>query len=589
MKKIIISVILICLLINTISVVIGESYNYEKYENSLPLFQKKFSKNKNFNNNYRDYHEINTISNSTCDMGGSIIWEYSNDIFDNSCVTISDYGANTFIGQVGSSNVCFQLFDTLGNGTPKWEYAVTNESHWAQVDSSEEGGILVGLASNDISIPNKFTRLYKWNSTDNVPDWYFDIPNDLEVFRGGFIQDNIGVSDNGEKIVLAACNYFQQLIKIFVFNPDSAVPILVFPIYFSWKAVGVNLLEVSYDGSFVFVACDMGAVIIDTNSQEIRWSSEHNIATISEDASIVVYQNWDNGHTLTLLEWNEVENEYIELWTNHITPVGWFICVNTHTLEISDDGSRILTGVSSSDDLKTKLIMTDACNGDFLWEHNTTAYGQYLCIIWEIRLSNNGNIGIVGYSDDEFNMNPELKIFDRNSSIPIFYIDSPGAVESVDISPDGKLAICGGELYPSGYADFGIIDYSIDLGYQNKKPDKPYITGPNSGKAGISYWYNISTTDPDYDNLFYFIEWGDNTNSSWFGSYNSSEIITVSHVWFKRGRYTIKTKAKDVYGAESDWTTFEVSMPRNKTIFKIHSIFLWLLERVPILEYFFKL
>jgi hypothetical protein len=42
----------------------------------------------------------------------------------------------------------------------------------------------------------------------------------------------------------------------------------------------------------------------------------------------------------------------------------------------------------------------------------------------------------------------------------------------------------------------------------------------------------------------------------------------------------IKVKAKDIYDAESNWTTLEINMPKNKII-KIPSILNRLLEKHP--------
>jgi hypothetical protein len=93
-------------------------------------------------------------------------------------------------------------------------------------------------------------------------------------------------------------------------------------------------------------------------------------------------------------------------------------------------------------------------------------------------------------------------------------------------------------------------------------PVTPDLSGPDSGTVDTRYNYTMSTTDPDGDAVYYWIDWGDNTNSGWVGSYASGETITVDHTWSKKGTYDIKVKAKDVYGAESDWATLQVKMPR---------------------------
>ena len=113
---------------------------------------------------------------------------------------------------------------------------------------------------------------------------------------------------------------------------------------------------------------------------------------------------------------------------------------------------------------------------------------------------------------------------------------------------------------------------SKDYGYHkiviknNKPPEKPIITGPSSGRAGTQYGYTFYAIDPDGDNLYYTIDWGDGETIPWDGPYDSSRELKAFHTWSEKGSYTIRIKAKDVHGAESEWSTLEVSMPKNKNL-----------------------
>ena len=98
----------------------------------------------------------------------------------------------------------------------------------------------------------------------------------------------------------------------------------------------------------------------------------------------------------------------------------------------------------------------------------------------------------------------------------------------------------------------------------NEPPEKHTITGPTSGKTGEEYNYTFMSTDPEGHDVYYLIDWGDNTSTEWLGLYDSGEEITLSHIWAEQGNHIIKAKAKDVYGLESDWATLEVSMPKTK-------------------------
>jgi len=79
-------------------------------------------------------------------------------------------------------------------------------------------------------------------------------------------------------------------------------------------------------------------------------------------------------------------------------------------------------------------------------------------------------------------------------------------------------------------------------------PSQPF--GSTSGNHGLSFTFSSSTTDPDGDDVYYWFDWGDNTNSGWVGPYSSGSTGSASHIWDSPGDFTVKTKAKDEYGAE---------------------------------------
>ncbi len=136
-----------------------------------------------------------------------------------------------------------------------------------------------------------------------------------------------------------------------------------------------------------------------------------------------------------------------------------------------------------------------------------------------------------------------------------------------------------GNPFSAYYSDECIA--AIPAGGENSPPETPEIDGPTSGKAGVEYNYTLSSTDPDGDDVFYCVDWGDDTGEVCMGPYASGEEVTVSHIWTEQDTYTIKVKAKDTYDAESDWATLEVSMPMNKPFNFNFNLISWLFERFP--------
>ncbi|MCK4332859.1 MAG: hypothetical protein KAV40_04700 [Thermoplasmatales archaeon] len=94
----------------------------------------------------------------------------------------------------------------------------------------------------------------------------------------------------------------------------------------------------------------------------------------------------------------------------------------------------------------------------------------------------------------------------------------------------------------------------IDLVRINDPPETPTIDGPTSGIAGAEVEFSLVTTDPDEDDVYYWVDWGDGTNSDWLGPYQSGTTVNASHIWTVGGDYEIKVKAKDIYLDESGWS-----------------------------------
>jgi len=121
----------------------------------------------------------------------------------------------------------------------------------------------------------------------------------------------------------------------------------------------------------------------------------------------------------------------------------------------------------------------------------------------------------------------------------------------------------------------------------NVEPNKPTITGQTPGHVGVYYKYIVSSNDPEGNDLWYFVDWGDGTDSGWLGPYPSDEEVIVRHYWNKKGSYNIQVKSKDVFNDESEIAEFPVTMPLDKISLKL--LFFRFLEKIintfPFLQY----
>ncbi|RLF37088.1 MAG: hypothetical protein DRN08_00130, partial [Thermoplasmata archaeon] len=98
----------------------------------------------------------------------------------------------------------------------------------------------------------------------------------------------------------------------------------------------------------------------------------------------------------------------------------------------------------------------------------------------------------------------------------------------------------------------GYWEFTVTENYPPNKPLQP--SGPTSGHTGTEYTYSSITYDPNNDNISYWFDWGDGNNTGWMNWVPSGTEITISHTWNSGGYYTIRVKARDIYGAESEWS-----------------------------------
>ncbi len=131
------------------------------------------------------------------------------------------------------------------------------------------------------------------------------------------------------------------------------------------------------------------------------------------------------------------------------------------------------------------------------------------------------------------------------------------------------------------YAEGDWSSFLVIIG--NLPPNKPEILGPTSGKAGTIYTYTFVSVDPNGDDIFYEIDWGDGQVDPWDGLHKSNTIITKNHIWKRQGTFTIRARAKDVKDAIGEWGAFVVIMPKNlqiiKQLFLTQPLLFWFLQR----------
>jgi len=155
---------------------------------------------------------------------------------------------------------------------------------------------------------------------------------------------------------------------------------------------------------------------------------------------------------------------------------------------------------------------------------------------------------------------------------------SIGCYKGEDLYDKGNLFYSGGGIGILGRVCKLIPDSDLTFKtyakMENKAPGKPTIDGPTKGKKGETYSYIAKAKDPEGDQIYYFFDWGDGTNTGWLGPYPSNQPVSAHHTWYGVGKYSIRVKAKDDFGeddygniGESEWSDpLVVSISKNKKV-----------------------
>jgi len=115
------------------------------------------------------------------------------------------------------------------------------------------------------------------------------------------------------------------------------------------------------------------------------------------------------------------------------------------------------------------------------------------------------------------------------------------------------------------------------------------LNGPNNGKIRTELIFTLESVDPDDEDISFCIDWGDG-NIEYTVLYPSGSSNEIGHTWNRINTFLVKAKAIDINGAESDWDTLEVSIPRDKILHSNGVLrILYNLFGIPILKSLFYL
>ena len=129
-----------------------------------------------------------------------------------------------------------------------------------------------------------------------------------------------------------------------------------------------------------------------------------------------------------------------------------------------------------------------------------------------------------------------------------------------------------------------MVESGWDLG-ENHKPILPIIYGPSTGRPNTDYPFFFQTADPDGDDVYIYIDMGDGAYFDWEGPYESHDITEILYYYEQIGVYTIRVRAKDEHGSETEVVKHRVVISRSRAVtHNQYSLFNILMKVIRILN-----
>jgi hypothetical protein len=155
---------------------------------------------------------------------------------------------------------------------------------------------------------------------------------------------------------------------------------------------------------------------------------------------------------------------------------------------------------------------------------------------------NNGNWHYVKISYNGITANPTVEIYVDNT------LDTDVTEWVCDFHADQfNYAKIGRQANQSiNFFDGKIDEFKITKYPGGNEQNPPNISGPTHGDPGVTYDYTFVTNDPEGDDVYLEINWGDgDTEKS--GPYTSGQAVVKSHKWNVEGKYNITARSEDIW------------------------------------------
>jgi Viral BACON domain len=301
--------------------------------------------------------------------------------------------------------------------------------------------------------------------------------------------------------------------------------------------------------------------------------------TISSEQCMIPILQWEpKSYNFGYVNEGYLYQTIFEIWNNGSGDMPWLLYTNKLWISVFPT-----TGISSGEhDLVTVTINTTGLSqGSYEGSVHIHSAGDYFFytyfVVTEAKLAFDPLELHIIYNESIHVWNTTFKLWNAGLG-EVSYSLSPSKPWITVIPPSGILGALPNTIFVS--LDISQIDTTSCSEYitinstggnavlplyiqKNFPPSIPSINGPEKGGIRKDTFFTITSTDNQSNSIWYLMDWGDNTISEWIGPYSAGEVLTLNHSWMNRGIYTIRCKARDELGAESDWATLIVTMPHS--------------------------
>jgi len=373
-------------------------------------------------------------------------WVSSDFIAIGQDVATSPEGNNSFVGwNLNSMRASFH--DNFSN-VPLWEY---------YSDPAVYRNFVALSTNSDIIANASYHNLYLFDKSTGAVTFDFTPPDNL-------IAGPVAVSRDGLLLVCATISPLAGgMHRVYAFAPPSTTPLWTFE-FSDVQSTGVYGINISADGSTVAVNGKFYGWVLNAADGSLRTEIEiGNTETklaMSADASVLAISEL-NGF-VKAFAWDAQASEYALLWQYRIPP-GIFTNWAT-SVELSADGLTLMAG---------SLIFLSAGNDGSIYMFDTFGEGLPLWVysgvgdyVDEVVLSDDGSLAAAATWGDLGHTLPDVLIFERNSNVPIFSINTPGSMFSLSMSSDGNTVVAGGKaVHARQFGNGGnVYNIEVDLG-----------------------------------------------------------------------------------------------------------------------------